>query len=43
MTLWTMQQVVQRGTGRRLGEIPACIWRGKPGPPTTTWIPGLPV
>lgn len=39
MTLWTMQQVVQRGTGRQLGaKYPACIWQGKPGPPTTTWI-----
>ncbi len=28
MTLWTMQQVVQRGTGRQLGRsIRACIWR----------------
>lgn len=43
MTLWTMQQVVQRGTGRQLGaKYPACIWQGKPGPPTTTWIHGLP-
>lgn len=40
MTLWTMQQVVQRGTGRQLGRsIRACIWRVKPGPPTTTLIP----
>ncbi len=40
MTLWTMQQVVQRGTGRQLGRsIRACIWRGKPGPPTITSIP----
>ena len=40
MTLWTMQQVVQRGTGRQLGRsIPVCIWRVKPGPPTTMSIP----
>lgn len=40
MTLWTMQQVVQRGTGRQLGRnIRVCIWRVKPGPPTTTSIP----
>lgn len=43
MTLWTMQQVVQRGTGRQLGRsIRACIWQGKPGPPTITSIPGSP-
>lgn len=40
MTLWTMQQVVQRGTGVSWGRsIRACIWRGKPGPPTITSIP----
>ncbi len=39
MTLWTMQQVVQRGTGRQLGRsITVCIWRVKPGPPTTMSI-----
>ncbi len=44
MTLWTMQQVVQRGTGRQLGaKYPGLHLAGKTGPPTTTSIPGLPV
>lgn len=39
MTLWTMQQVVQRGTGRQLGaKYPGLHLAGKPGPPTTTLI-----
>ncbi len=37
LTLWTMQQVVQRGTGRQLGRNPrTCIWQGKQGLPTIT-------
>ncbi len=37
LTLWTMQQVVQRGTGRQLGRnIRTCIWQGKQGLPTIT-------
>ncbi|XNM48411.1 hypothetical protein ACLK17_01005 [Escherichia coli] len=37
LTLWTMQQVVQRGTGRQLGaKYRTCIWQGKQGLPTIT-------
>ncbi len=35
LTLWTMQQVVQRGTGLSLGQnTRTCIWQGKQGLPT---------
>ncbi len=37
LTLWTMQQVVQRGTGVSLGRnTRTCIWQGKQGLPTIT-------
>ncbi len=37
LTLWTMQQVVQRGTGRQLGgNTRTCIWQGKQGLLTIT-------
>lgn len=40
LTLWTMQQVVQRGTGVSLARnIRVCIWRVKPGRQTTMSIP----
>ncbi len=46
LTLWTMQQVVQRGTGRQLGaKYPVRVHLAgkKPGRQTTMSIPRLPV
>ncbi|XNM77495.1 penicillin-binding transpeptidase domain-containing protein [Escherichia coli] len=36
LTLWTMQQVVQRGTASAWRDTRTCIWQGKQGLPTIT-------